>query len=480
MPKHLIVLMADQLRVDLLGEHTPHINSLIADSTYFERAYCASPLCVPARGSFFTGLTPNRTGCLINPWRDSDAAHGYVRSGTPHLYGLLENKWDSWHIGKQHFLTADGAETEDSKTHWVGTDKHYGAFLREKGQPAPGGPRFQSIMPEMQGGRLSHQVRYSIPTTGCYEPGYEYFFDGYFTHQALEAIQKRDKAKPFALNLMFLAPHPPLDIPEPWYSLVKDIELPQNVGQWSEGQSPLQLYNLPGYLGSRYSREDWREVWRVYAGLVALLDHSIGLVIQSLKDEGLYDDSVILFTADHGEMLGSHCLWQKMCMYEESTRVPFSLKLPQNKYAGTRSNQLISHLDVLPTLCDLLELEKPNKLDGTSLLPHLTSGDALERNEIFIQFDGNGALGNFQRCILRNEYKLIVDIFKDEVFFELYNVINDVQETHNLAWQHPDLVENLWRSLQQEMQAGGDHLSLPTNAYQLFLQERNAPIISKT
>ena len=62
---------------------------------------------------------------------------------------------------------------------------------------------------------------------------------------------------------MFLAPHPPLEIPEPWFSMVRDIELPRNVGEWSPGQSPLQLYNLPGFIGARYSRDDWHEVWRV-------------------------------------------------------------------------------------------------------------------------------------------------------------------------------------------------------------------------
>ncbi len=83
---HLVIIMADQLRYDLIGEHTPNINRLLSESTTFDRAYCASPLCVPARGAFFTGRYPNQTGCLINPWEASDASYGEVAANTPNLY----------------------------------------------------------------------------------------------------------------------------------------------------------------------------------------------------------------------------------------------------------------------------------------------------------------------------------------------------------------------------------------------------------
>ncbi len=77
---HVVVIVADQLRADLLGPHTPRLNALLAESATFGRAYCASPLCVPARGALFTGRYPNHTGCLINPWREPDRHHGYVRA----------------------------------------------------------------------------------------------------------------------------------------------------------------------------------------------------------------------------------------------------------------------------------------------------------------------------------------------------------------------------------------------------------------
>lgn len=100
---HVIILMADQLRFDVLGcGFTPNIDSIAAPGTKFERACCACPLCVPARGAFFTGTWPNRNGSLINPWEQEDSGHGAVKSGIDNLYTLMETQWHSIHSGKQH------------------------------------------------------------------------------------------------------------------------------------------------------------------------------------------------------------------------------------------------------------------------------------------------------------------------------------------------------------------------------------------
>lgn len=470
---NVIIIMADQLRADALGEHTPNINSLRKEGVAFTRAYCASPLCVPARGSFFTGRYPNETGSIINPWEPLDRDHGDVRKDIPNLYRMMEGEWDSWHTGKQHLYTAEGKmeKSENSKTKWINTEEHYAKFLKESGKRAPGGKAFKGILPEMALGRVTRMKQYSVPNTGLYEEGFDYFFDGFFAKGAIDAIRNRDKSRPFLLNAMFLAPHPPFDIPEPWYSMYEKANLPENVGRWCKDQSPLQLYNLTGALGSRYSREDWEKVWPVYMGLVALLDHCIGMMINELKKEGIYDDTLILFTSDHGEMLGAHCLWQKMCMYEEAVRVPLFIKFPKEYNPKIRETDLpVSHIDVLPTLCDFLGIDKPEKLSGISLLPVL-EGIYPDRKAIFIQFDGNGARGNFQRCVIQGDYKLVVDMFKDEYYIELYKVKDDTQEMENLAFDpmHGDLVEEMIASLRNHMTDTEDMLEIPSDMYDKFL-----------
>jgi len=469
---HLIVIVADQLRRDLLGEHTPHLNALMADSTTFSRAYCASPLCVPARGAFFTGLYPNQSGSLINPWEKRDAHHGDVRAGTPNLYSLLDHTWDSWHTGKQHLYTEEKFDrSPESRTRWNSLEAGYGKRLEAAGVRRPGGPAFRGMMPEMAHGTTSRLKQYSIPTTGCYDEGLEHFFDGYILQKSLEAIEQRDRSRPFMLNAMFLAPHPPLEIPEPFYSQIRGMELPENVGLWSADQSPLQLYNLTGYLGGRYARSDWQRVWDVYAGLVALLDHCVGQVVTRLRDEGMYDDAVIVWTSDHGEMLGSHCLWQKMCMYEEASHVPLSIKLPAGSDHVASSDALVSHIDVLPTLCDLLDVPTPGGLPGHSLRATIERGAAVERDRVFLQFDGNGARGNFQRAVVCGSDKLVVDFFKDETYFELYDVVGDPQELRNLAFDRQGRVRELVSSLIEWMEETGDLLSLESAAYDRFLDQ---------
>lgn len=466
---HLIIIMADQLRADALGEHTPHINQLFAESTRFDQAYTACPLCVPARGAFFTGQYPNTTGSRINPWDQREYAYGLVKKGFPNLYTLLENDWDSWHTGKQHLFTEEDFEhSPDSKTHWFSIESGYDQYLQANNIRRPGGDRFSALLPELVAGRFTKARKYSIPETGCYEPGFDYFTDGYITQTSLDAIQQRDKNKPFLLNAMYLAPHPPFDIPEPWYSRVKEVNLPENVGLWSQGQSPLQLYNLPGFFGIRYSREQWEGVWKVYQGLVSLLDDCVGMLVDALKKEGLYDDAIILFTADHGEMLGSHCLWQKMCMYEEATHIPLAIKLPKGQPFISQSNELVSLVDVLPTLCDLLDVTSPPDLPGISLTETIHSGAPAGREHVFIQFDGNGARGNFQRCIVKDQHKLIIDLFQNEVYFELYNLRDDPQEKFNLAFQEKDLTVNLLDELISIMHETRDALTITQDDYEVF------------
>lgn len=476
-PAHVIIIMADQLRYDVVDRWMPNVKILMDEGVTFNKAYCTSPICAPSRASFFTGLYPNRTGSLINPWEERDEAFGKVKDGTPNLYTIMEKKWDSHHVGKQHFFTNDHIdESPESATSWI-TQKDYAQWAKVKKVSRPGGREFKAMVPEMVTGRTTHVRSYSAPVTKRYDDGLDNFLDHYIANESIAAIKDRDKGKPLLLNAMFLAPHPPFHIPEPYFSMIpeKDVQLPDNVGKWFDLQSPLQLYNITGFLGMRYTREQWLSTWSKYLGLVRLLDDEVGRIIKALKEEGLYDDSIILFTADHGEMLGSHSLWQKMCMYEESARVPLVIKLPTGvRYARKQTDVPVSLVDVLPTVLEYNGVSVPPGLDGKSLLPllqleHVPSSET--HTSIFIQYDGNGSLGNYQRCVVKDGYKLIVDIFKDEIFIELYDVMNDPQEKANLVFkkERKARIADMLKELQDHMKRTGDHLTLPDNLYDQFL-----------
>ncbi|MDQ8183603.1 sulfatase-like hydrolase/transferase [Pelagicoccus sp. SDUM812005] len=468
---HVIVIMADQLRHDFIRpEFAPRICALFSESAQFPRMYTASPLCVPARGSFFTGRYPNETGCLVNGWEPIDKEHGLVAARTPNLYTCFEAAgYDSWHTGKQHLHTADAFDEQaDSQTRWMSLERGYADHLANSGARTPGGPRFTGICPELHSRKTSAARRYSIPQTGCYEDGFENFFDGYILKETLHAIEHRDRQKPFLLNAMFLAPHPPFDIPSPWYQKFKDVPMPENVGRWDPLQSPLNLYHMSGAIGARYHREEWQEPWRVYAGLVNLLDHCVGQIVDKLKAEGIYENSVIVFTSDHGEMLGSHCLWQKMVAYEESARTPLAIKMPRGKNAGVANPGPTSQVDVFPTLCQIAGIQIPNSVSGKSLLPQIEGRQKPTKEPVFIQSDGNGALEKWSRCVVDGNLKLIVDGFKDEVFFELYDLEADPFESRNLAFEQHASLPRFLATLSAHMQRTGDLLSLNEADYQSF------------
>ncbi len=473
--------MADQLRYDLTGgAYMPNVAKLLGESVVFAGARCASPLCVPARGSFFTGKYPNVTGSIINGFIKEEECYAHVKAGTPNMLTELVGEWDVWHVGKRHFKTGDGFPEAVRFTH---TDADYKAMMAESGKRLPGGAAYRGIVPEVAYGDITRTAvkNYSTAHTGCYPYGIEDYPDGFYAEGCLHAIDNRDTSKPLFLNAMFLAPHPPFDIPEPWYSLVKDVELPENTGVWSYGQSPLQMYNTPGVLGSHYSMDEWRESFRVYCGLTALLDDCIGRVIAKLKEAGIYDDTLIVFTSDHGEMLGAHCLFQKMCMYEEAVRTPLAFKFPSD-YAPVCSTvgENVSAVDVFPTLMDYLNLPAPQGMSGISLMPYINGTAEVEDHavprDVFIQYDGNGSRGNFQRCVVSGDYKLIVDMFKDESFVELYNVRNDRLEMNNLALsnEYDEIATALIKKLSAHMQSTNDMLRLPENLFARF--KENAKI----
>lgn len=467
MKQNLIVISADQLRYDVLGKgYTPNLDMLAGESVCFDQAYCASPLCVPARGSLFTGLCPNSTGSRINPWEKEDGVHGFVRTGIDHLYGMMERGgWDCIHSGKQHlFLEGEKLENRpDIRIKWLATEQTYREFLKENGKRRPGGPRFRSPVPEMIGRGRTIYTTCSNAETGCYEEGEDFYFDGYFTNEAIKGLRERDREKPLFLSAMFLAPHPPFEIPMPWYGRYSEDEvvLPDNVGVWYPGQSPLQLYNVTGALGGHYTREQWKESWRTYLGLVSLLDSCVGRLLEELKRQGIYENSMILFTSDHGEMLGSHRLFQKMCLYQESVKVPLFMKLP-GRTEPLHVSRNVSHMDVLPTICDYLGIASRGTMEGISLRNEIEGKESGQEPPVFIQYDGNSCLSGFQRAVVQGGYKLILDVFQNESWFELYHIKKDPQEKRNLLMEKQELplAEEMYQCLCRHMKETGDDLVL--------------------
>lgn len=179
-------------------------------------------------------------------------------------------------------------------------------------------------------------------------------------------------------------------------------------------------------------------------------------------------------------MLGSHRLFQKMCMYQESVKVPLHLRLPKGlHHAGQAIRQTISHIDVLPTLCHYLGLEPGQGMEGRSLHTLMEQGcpeEPLSR-PVFIQYDGNSCLSGYQRCVIDGSLKLIMDVFQKETFFELYSTADDPEETTNLLFEdgYTQNGARLFTLLCEHMARTGDSLVCPTDAYEHFTDSASLP-----
>jgi choline-sulfatase len=469
----VVIIMADQLRPDAIGRFTPSIDALAKDGVTFDRVYCAVPLCAPSRAAFNTGRYPDNNGCLINGWNAVNERYRQVRAGVPDLYRQMSPWWDAWQSGKQHFFSSDSVDRDPRvNVNWI-TQDNYNAWIKAQGVKKPGGRAFTALVPELFEGRYTHTKRYTVPVCKPYAPGLHFFPDDYFADTAVSIIQNHRPGKPLLLITTFLSPHPPFNIPEPYFSLVKpsDLTVPDDVGKWYPHQSPLQLYALTGFIGSRYSREQWKYIWTKYFGLVNLMDHETGRILDALKKKGLYDKALIIFTADHGEMLGSHSLWMKNCMYEASARVPFIIKFPAGFHPAFRhSDSLVSLIDVWPTLLDYLHIRPKGRPDGLSFMP-LLEGKVQQRPRVFLQYDGNAAYGSNQRCVVEGDYKLIIDTFEEEVYLELYDERKDPEETTNLVLDpaYEARTKKLIAEIRTHMKATGDGLQLPAHLYENFL-----------
>jgi arylsulfatase A-like enzyme len=219
--------------------------------------------------------------------------------------------------------------------------------------------------------------------------------------------------------------------------------------------------NLPGFMGATVSMPQWRRAWAAYLGLVTMVDHCSGQVIAALRRRGLWDEALVIFTTDHGEMLGSHRMFQKMCMYEEALRVPFFVKAPGGRPAGLaqRRGQLTTHLDLPATVCEYAGIDWPADGDGTSLKQTIEQPHSPGREFVFSQFSGNAGRGMFQRAVVTATHKYI---HNHGDWPELYDLVNDPLEQRNLAGGEASAVieQSLRAALKQWMGEVGDFVKM--------------------
>lgn len=465
---HLIFLLADQLRYDVLGAYgdhqcpTPGLDRLAERSTIFDRHYTPCPLCGPAHASILTGLSPRRHGAIISGWLPGERTFGHVKPDVDLLpHRLAEAGYRVVHVGIQLLRGPQDKRVQAAGVEYLGPASN-GEHLRDllsRNLQLGDVESFRDPIVDAEHGRPAVFTT-SAPRPAIFPLREEMFLDEVLAGRMVETVNQHAEvkdARPLALFGFFWLPHPPLWAPSVWAGKVAPdaVSLPPHVGKWFTGMPAMQLANIPGQIGAHISLPQWRDVWAMYFGMVALLDRCVSRVLASLDHAAMLDDSLVLFTSDHGDMLGSHRLYGKMCLYEESVRVPLLCKLPHQS-SSRRVLEMTDHLDLAPTLADLAGVPFASGGTGRSLRSLADGHPNHEpRLHTFAAYDGNAGRGFAHRMVRSATHKLIHNVGDHA---ELYDVIEDPRETRNLAGQveSKDAEDGLRHTLNQWMAETGD------------------------
>ncbi len=423
---NVLFLVSDDLN-NFLGAYgdprakTPNIDRLAARGVRFEHAYCAFPLCGPSRNSFLTGLYPNSSGILKN----AQIFRQTIPSHVPLPQAFRQAGYFAGRIGKLYHYNVPksiGTNGHDDPGSWelelnpAGVDR-----LEEE-------PHIFSLTPGQFGGTLSW---YASPKSD------EYHTDGLLAADAEWVLERcaKQKGRPFFLAVGFYRPHTPYVAPrKPYFEMYDEDEMPLVTGV-SEDQADMPAAALGSYKKEQDKLTDplRRQCVQAYYASISFMDAQVGRVVGALERLGLAENTIIVFTSDHGYHMGEHGLWQKMSLFEESTRVPMLIVAPGVSKPGTVARAPVSHMDLYPTLAELAGIKAPANLQGQSLVPMLKDVSVTGRNWALTQVSRGGGGRQFFGYSLRTPRWRYTEWNEGQAGRELYDHDVDPREISNLA-----------------------------------------------
>ncbi|MDM8348960.1 choline-sulfatase [Pseudomonas sp. sp1636] len=420
---NILFIMADQMAAPLLPIHDPaspikmpNLVRLAETGVVFDSAYCNSPLCAPSRFTLVSGQLPSKIGAYDNAADFPGDVPTYA-----------------------HYLRKLGYHTALSgKMHFCGPDQLHGYEERLTSDiyPADYGWAVNWDAPEE---RLSwyHNMS-SVLQAGPTVRTNQLDFDEEVVFKAQQYLYdhvRENAAQPFCLTVSMTHPHDPYCIPEEFWNLYRDEDVPLpgvKIEQQDLDPHSQRILKVVDLWGKELPEEKIRDARRAYFGACSYVDANIGKLLKTLGDCGLADDTIIVFSGDHGDMLGERGLWYKMHWFEMAARVPFVVHAP-SQFAAHRVSQSMSTADLLPTLVELAggALDPSLPLDGRSLLPHLQGSGG--HDQVFGEYMAEGSNSPLM-MIRRGEWKFI---YSEVDPLLLFNLSDDPQELENLA-QSPE------------------------------------------
>lgn len=386
---NVLVIFTDEQRYDTLACYgntkiqMPHLNALADQSVVFDQAYITQPLCTPSRASIMTGMWPHQLDCneldvmmpqkhrcLPEYFEQGQYACGY--HGKWHLGDEVfpQHGFDDWQAIEDGYINTYQAHRDTN------TKSAYWRWLIAKG-----------YVPHAPGEGFGRSTTARFPEADG-KPA--------FLGESASNFIKQHQHEPWMLYVNFLEPHMPYFGPRDDQYDPAEMSLPENFDSPPTDQHPLksrmlhEYYHTKGHSGLKVQTKDqWLRMIANYWGLCSLVDTHVGRILQALRDTGQWDNTIIVFTSDHGDMMGSHQLLAKTVMYEESVRVPLLIKMAGQKECRHVKGP-VSLIDLMPTLLDLTSAQNSlqSELPGQSLVPLMTQENSKTTRDVFIVQQG--------------------------------------------------------------------------------------------
>ncbi len=408
---NIVYIVLDQWRGDCLSiadsAHpalTPHFDQIAWEGIWYRRAYADCPVCMPQRATMLTGFTAGQHGMPYNNMSGPRSPIANERSLPFRL--TREAGYQTKAVGKMHFYPERARfGFEHISLHpndYLNflEDQGYGGMYRGHGLGGNEVTPAISALPE----RLTHTH--------------------WIVDESIRFLSQRDPECPFMLWMVFEAPHSPFDPPEPYDRFYDDYEIPEAViGDWvgAEDEPAALVAERVSKKADRLPPQVLRRLRRHYYGQITHIDYTLGRFFGELKRQGLYDNTVIVITSDHGEHLGDHQLYGKYTFLESSARVPIILRLPDHHgIYNRRVDRPALTADIVPTLLSLAGLEPEPTMDGVSLL------DLPEGRVIY---------GETRHSVFATDGRLKYVYYFAGGAEQLFDISGDSDDRHNLAGQ---------------------------------------------
>ncbi len=426
---NVLFLFADDQRADTIGAlgndviRTPHLDDLVRESFHFDRAYCMGAMqgavCVPSRAMVNSGRSLfhiNDKLAGITTLGELLGNNGYSTFGTGKWHNQQESLLRSFQQGRSIFL---GGMSDHTQVKLVD-------IAEGKTSNAHVGDKFSSTL---------------------------------FADAAVDFLQTYNGDQPFYVYVAFTAPHDPRQVPEgdAWTYDPQQIRPPENF-----------LPQHPFFNGWMTGRDETLAPWprtqtiirhqlAEYYGMISHLDAQVGRILQALAESGQADNTIVVYSADHGLALGSHGLLGKQSVYEHSMRVPLVFH-GKGIPAGGSSDALVYLFDIFPTICELTGIAPPQGVDGHSLAPIWGGEQKKVRDSLFLAYE------KFMRSVRDDHWKLIRYAHINKT--QLFDLEHDPYELHDLSGDHRQAsrMAEMFAVMEDWQQRLGDDLPLTSNA----------------